>query len=269
VPLWANSVVTLLKVEVRCVLSSPRQKKITVIAFSGSNMYATSMTQSNILKAAVSDRLVWLPKPACVIVAVRLTKALKDAHSKETSNLHVRAARFKNSCCSKKSIILTPCTSTQRKLDNEQRKNCRILVPRCWNTDIRLFDFNSKRGLGPDQSHYNQSWAQFCCKMWVDSFQLECTKCWIALFAQAYDSYSKTLQPSCISNVWVTARFDVLFKSPNVTKTLNIFLAHFRFFEKSPNLFNATGHHACTPTLTKIYIDILLPAAKTFGLNLA
>jgi len=67
--------------------------------------------------------------------------------------------------------------------------------------------------------------------------------------------------------VWVTARFDVLFKSPNVTKTINIFLAHFRFFEKAPNLFNAAGHHACTPTPTKISIDILLPGAKTFGLK--
>ena len=38
-------------------------------------MYATSMTQRNILKARVPDRMVWLPKPACVIAAVRLSKA--------------------------------------------------------------------------------------------------------------------------------------------------------------------------------------------------
>ena len=56
------------------------------------------MTEPNVLKATVPDRKVWLPKPACVIAAVRLSKALKDPHSKETSNLHVRAARFKNSC---------------------------------------------------------------------------------------------------------------------------------------------------------------------------
>jgi len=31
---------------------------------------------------------------------------------------------------------------------------------------------------------------------------------------------------------------------------------------------NTTRHHACSPTPTKIYIDILLPAAKTFGLKL-
>ena len=33
------------------------------------------------LKATVLDRRVWLPAPACVIVAVRLSKALTDAHS--------------------------------------------------------------------------------------------------------------------------------------------------------------------------------------------
>jgi len=32
------------------------------------------------LKATVPDRMVWLLAPACVIVAVRLHKALKDAH---------------------------------------------------------------------------------------------------------------------------------------------------------------------------------------------
>ena len=56
--------------------------------------FTTSLTQRNVLKATVPDRMVWLPKPACVIVAVRLSKALKDAHSKESSNLHVRAVRF-------------------------------------------------------------------------------------------------------------------------------------------------------------------------------
>jgi len=46
------------------------------------------------LKATVPDRRVWLPTLACVIVAVRLSKALKDAQSKGASNLHVRAVRF-------------------------------------------------------------------------------------------------------------------------------------------------------------------------------
>ena len=38
------------------------------------------------LKATVPDRRVWLPTPVCVIVVVRLSKALKDAHSKGPSN---------------------------------------------------------------------------------------------------------------------------------------------------------------------------------------
>ena len=52
------------------------------------------MTHRNVLKATVPDRTVWLPKPACIIAAVRLSKALKDAHSEGPSNVHVRAARF-------------------------------------------------------------------------------------------------------------------------------------------------------------------------------
>ena len=75
----------------RVVFSQSRN--CTVIAFTDANMYATSMTQHNVLKATVPDRMVWLPKPACVIAAARLSKSL-DAHSKEPSNLHVRAARF-------------------------------------------------------------------------------------------------------------------------------------------------------------------------------
>jgi len=47
------------------------------------------------------------------------------------------------------------------------------------------------------------------------------------------------------------------------------FSCTFPFFEKAKNLFNVTGHHACTATPSKISIDILLPAAKAFGLKLA
>ena len=50
------------------------------------------------VKSDGSGSYGWLPKPACVIAAVRLSKTLKDAHSKEPSNLHVRAAGFENSC---------------------------------------------------------------------------------------------------------------------------------------------------------------------------
>ena len=48
-----------------------------------------------------------------------------------------------------------------------------------------------------------------------------------------------------------------------------IFFLHISIFEKSTNLFNATEHYACSATPIKISIDILLPAAKTFGLKLA
>ena len=47
------------------------------------------------------------------------------------------------------------------------------------------------------------------------------------------------------------------------------FSCTFPFFEKATNLFNVTGYHACSLTPTTISIDILLPAAKTFGLKLA
>jgi len=67
----------------------------------------------------------------------------------------------------------------------------------------------------------------------------------------------------------VATRFDVLFKSLNVTKTINVFLAHLRFLKKQQIFLNAAGHNACSPTTTKISIDILLPAAKTFGQKLA
>jgi len=47
------------------------------------------------------------------------------------------------------------------------------------------------------------------------------------------------------------------------------FSCTFPVFEKAPNIFNATGHHVCTATPAKISTDILLPAAKAFGLKLA
>jgi len=61
----------------RVVFSQARH--FTVIAFTDANMYATSMTQRNVLKATVPDGMVGLPKPACVFAAVRLSKALEDA----------------------------------------------------------------------------------------------------------------------------------------------------------------------------------------------
>jgi len=52
------------------------------------------MAQGNVLKSTVPDRRAWFPAPACVIVAVRLSKAFKDTHSQGPSNPHVRAACF-------------------------------------------------------------------------------------------------------------------------------------------------------------------------------
>ena len=50
-------------------------------------------------------------------------------------------------------LILTPCTSIQRKRTKKGLPN----ISSCWTIDIPLFDFYRKLGLGPDQSHYNQS----------------------------------------------------------------------------------------------------------------
>ena len=47
----------------------------------------------------------------------------------------------------RKSIISTLCTSTQRKLENEQRKSHRIIISSCWPTDIVLLDFTHNEGL--------------------------------------------------------------------------------------------------------------------------
>ena len=78
VPWEANSVVISLVnsrglIYLRVVFS--QTKNFSVIAFTDANMYAISMTQRNVLKATVPDRMVWLSKPACVIAVVRLSKA--------------------------------------------------------------------------------------------------------------------------------------------------------------------------------------------------
>ena len=54
-----------------------------------------------------------------------------------------------------------------------------------------------------------------------------------------------------------TALLDVLFTLLNVTNAINIFLAHFRFFRKRRILLMLLGTNACSPTPTKISIDIL------------
>ena len=69
-----------------------------------------------------------------------------------------------------------------------------------------------------------------------------------------------------LQNVLVIARFDLLFKSLNVTKTVNISLAHLRFFKKLQMFLMLLGFIHAAPPLPK---SPLIPAAKTFGLKLA
>jgi len=68
--------------------------------------------------------------------------------------------------------------------------------------------------------------------------------------------------------VWVYSVIWCLVQVALRYKDDKYFLAHFRFL-KVTKIFNATGHHACSPTPTQISTDILLAAAKAFGLKLA
>jgi len=54
-----------------------------------------------------------------------------------------------------------------------------------------------------------------------------------------------------IEEAWVTARFDVLFKSLNVTKTINIFLAHFHFLKMLQIFLMLPGIMHAAPPLPK------------------
>jgi len=51
--------------------------------------------------------------------------------------------------------------------------------------------------------------------------------------------------------VWVTERFGVLFKVLNVTKTINIFLAHYRFLKKLQIFLIVLGIIRAGPPLPK------------------
>jgi len=61
---------------------------------------------------------------------------------------------------------------------------------------------------------------------------------------------------------------DLMSCSRWLTLQRRYFSCTFPFFERATNLFIATGHNACSLTPTKISIDILLPAPKTFGLKI-
>ena len=58
-------------------------RNFAVIAFTDANIYATSMTQRNVLKATVPDRMILLPTPACVIADVHLSKAQTRTQSSQ------------------------------------------------------------------------------------------------------------------------------------------------------------------------------------------
>jgi len=51
--------------------------------------------------------------------------------------------------------------------------------------------------------------------------------------------------------VWVTARFDILFKLLYVAKTINDFLAHFRFLKKLQMFLMLLGIMHAAPTAPK------------------
>ena len=51
--------------------------------------------------------------------------------------------------------------------------------------------------------------------------------------------------------MWVTAQFGVMFKSFNVTKAINIFLAHFHFLKKLQIFLMPLGIVHAAPTLPK------------------
>jgi len=84
-------------------------------------MYAISMTQRNVLKATVPGRMILLPKTACVIADVHLSKA--QTRTQRSQAIRTSVLPASTTPVNKKSIILTPSTSTQRKLENEQRKS--------------------------------------------------------------------------------------------------------------------------------------------------
>jgi len=81
----------------RVVFSQTRNFAIT--AFTDANVYAISMAQRNGKRRFRTEGFD--PTPACVIVsAVRLSKALKHAHSKELTEFLNQAVDLPTSDCS-------------------------------------------------------------------------------------------------------------------------------------------------------------------------
>jgi len=67
--------------------------------------------------------------------------------------------------------------------------------------------------------------------------------------------------------VWGTERFDVLFKLLNVTKTINIFLAHYRFLKKLQIFLIILGITYAGPPLPKPTLMSSLQQQKHLAQN--
>ena len=96
----------------RVVFSQTRH--FTVIAFTDANMYATSMMQHNVLKVTVPDRMVWLRNLPVLLLLCAWARHLKT-RTQRSQAICTSLLPASKSPVNTKSIILTPCTSTQRK----------------------------------------------------------------------------------------------------------------------------------------------------------
>jgi len=122
-------------------------------------MYASSMAQRNVSKSTVPDRRVWHPHslhPPVLSLLCAWARQIKTRTQKgQAIRTYVRPAS--KTPVNKKIYRLNTLHLYQCKLENEQRKSYRILISSCQTTHVRLLDFYRKRGLGPDQIHYNNS----------------------------------------------------------------------------------------------------------------
>ena len=112
-------------------------------------MYATSVAQRSVLKATVSvKRPYGLTPYTCRCYRCCALERTQKIQAICTSVLSASKTQ------SKKSIILTSCTSSQRKRTKKELPNSYIKLLNYQHPIVRFY---GKRGLGPDQNHYNQS----------------------------------------------------------------------------------------------------------------
>ena len=112
-----------------------------------------------------------------------------------------------------------------------------------------------------------RSWAQFCCKMWGDSLVWNQYSHPIDAEVTFYTQIPNLISRGVLRAKLITLCF-VLADGLHINN-IKCFSCTFPFFERATNIFNVTGHQACSPTRITISIDILLPATKAFGLKLA